>query len=108
MGDEALQALAEAIKGSKRDADRVYRYGGEEILLLMPETNRADALVAAERVRAAVEEMCRPHEESPFDYLTISIGVAAGEQGPWQQMVAKADSALYQAKDSGRNKVVVA
>jgi diguanylate cyclase (GGDEF)-like protein len=108
LGDNALQALAKAINDGKRDADRVYRYGGEEVLLLMPETNTTDALVAAERVRTAVLNLQLPHEDSHFDCLTISIGVAAGGQGTWQQIVAKADDALYKAKDSGRNKVIVA
>ena len=61
-----------------READRVYRYGGEELLLLMPETDQQEALVATERVRQAVELMQLPHEKSPFGRLTISIGLASG------------------------------
>ncbi len=105
-GDNALRALADAIKGSMRVTDRVYRYGGEEILLLMPETNSEDAIIAAERVREAVEAMALPHKESPFDCLTISVGVAASCDESWQQMIEMADKALYKAKSNGRNNVV--
>jgi diguanylate cyclase (GGDEF)-like protein len=108
MGDEALQALAVAIKGAMRDTDRVYRYGGEELLLLMPETSIADAVVAAERIRQAVEHMQRPHKDSPLACLTISAGVASGADQPWQSLLKRADEALYQAKETGRNKVVAA
>ncbi len=105
-GDNALRALADAIKGSMRVSDRVYRYGGEEILLLMPETNTEDAIIASERVREAVETMGLPHKESPFECLTISVGVAASCDETWQQLIESADKALYDAKNSGRNKVV--
>ncbi len=106
MGDEALQALAVAIKGSMRDTDRVYRYGGEELLLLMPETSAIDAVIAAERSRQAAEEMRLSHSESPFAFLTISVGVASGNGESWRQLVKRADNALYQAKSAGRNRVV--
>ncbi|WP_169713970.1 diguanylate cyclase [Oceanicoccus sagamiensis] len=106
-GDNALRALADVIKESMRVSDRAYRYGGEEILLLMPETNAEDAIVASERVRAAVEAMALPHSESPFKCLTISVGVAASCDQSWQQLLELADQALYDAKNSGRNKVVV-
>ena len=87
-------------------SDRVYRYGGEEILLLMPETNTEDAIVASERVREAVEAMALPHKESPFECLTISVGVAASTEESWQQLIESADRALYNSKNNGRNKVV--
>lgn len=108
MGDKALQALAIVIKRAMRDSDRVYRYGGEEILLLMPETNTREAVIAAERIRLEVEAMKLPHEDSPFAFLTISVGVTAGNQQSWQQLVKRADAALYEAKDGGRNRVVEA
>ncbi|MEE8059434.1 MAG: GGDEF domain-containing protein [Pseudomonadales bacterium] len=104
-GDEALQALATTIQSSMRDTDRLYRYGGEEILLLMPETNASDANVAAERVRQAVQDRQLPHITSPLGFLTISIGVASGQAESWQVLVGRSDTALYQAKQSGRNEV---
>lgn len=106
MGDRALQMLARAVKSSMRDTDRLYRYGGEELLLLMPETHTLEATVAAERVRKAVEVSQLVHATSPLGYLTISIGVAAGEKAPWLSLVKRADAALYKAKNLGRNTVV--
>jgi diguanylate cyclase (GGDEF)-like protein len=106
MGDKALQMLATAIKTCIRETDRIYRYGGEEILLLMPETTPEEALRVAERAREAVENNKLPHVESPLDVLTISVGVAFGGQEPWQSLVERADQSLYRAKDAGRNKVM--
>lgn len=105
QGDEALKALATAVQGSMRDSDRLYRYGGEELLLLMPEAGAVEAYFAAERVRAAVEGMHMPHEESVFGVLTVSIGLAAEAAESWQVLVDRADKALYQAKEHGRNRV---
>ncbi len=106
-GDEVLKQLADIINASKRVADRVYRYGGEEILLLMPETVKDDALIAAERIRQAVEAAAIEHQQSPFGKLTISIGVAAAEDESWKELLHQSDQALYKAKESGRNRVCV-
>ena len=107
-GDNALRALANAIKDCMRVSDRVYRYGGEEILLLMPETGTEDAIVASERIREAVEAMALPHKGSLFGCLTISIGVVAGCEEDWRELIELADKALYDAKSNGRNNVVAA
>lgn len=104
-GDDALKALAKVVQQNMRESDRLYRYGGEELLLLMPEAGAVEAYCAAERVRAAVEALQLPHEESPFNVLTVSIGVAAEEAQSWQVLVELADKALYRAKETGRNKV---
>lgn len=104
-GDEALKLLAKVVQQNMRESDRLYRYGGEELLLLMPEAGAVEAYCAAERVRAAVEAMRLPHEDSPFEVLTISIGVASEEAQSWQVLVEMADKALYRAKNSGRNQV---
>jgi diguanylate cyclase (GGDEF)-like protein len=106
MGDETLLAFASTIKAQMRDADRVFRYGGEELLMLMPDTLAAEAIDVAEHARLAVESMMLPHSQSRFGFLTLSVGVALGGQEPWQDLVKRADTALYQAKDSGRNKVI--
>ena len=63
-GDDALRDVAQAIKYSVRDSDRVFRYGGEEILILMPETEVVAAIKCAERVRKAVEHLAVPHLDS--------------------------------------------
>lgn len=106
LGDDALKTLANAVKTSMRDTDRLFRYGGEELLLIMPESNLAEAAVAAERVRKGVEVLQREHKDSPFGQLTLSVGVATGHKDPWLAVVKAADAALYQAKETGRNKVV--
>ena len=105
-GDETLLAFASTIKTQMREADRVFRYGGEELLVLMPDTMVQEAINVAERARLAVESMMLPHSQSQFGFLTLSIGVALGGKEPWRDLVKRADTALYQAKDSGRNKVI--
>ena len=107
-GDEALQSVAAAIQKTIRDSDRTYRYGGEEILVLMPETNDEQAAICAERIRSAVEHLEIPHEDSELGKLTISGGYISQRHGHWENMIEKADQALYQAKSSGRNRVASA
>lgn len=104
-GDEALKAVANALKTAKRSSDRIYRYGGEEILMLMPKTSEEEALLFGERIRQAIESLALPNEGSPFGLLTTSVGVADSPIDNWSEMVERADKALYAAKDSGRNKV---
>lgn len=108
MGDEALQSVAAAIKSSMRATDKLFRYGGEEILLLMPETDKEQSLIAADRIRQAVQDAAIPHAESPIGgIVTISVGVASGETDQWQDLVKRADKALYRAKNCGRNTVCI-
>ncbi len=106
-GDKLLQAVAEILRTSVRSLDPVGRYGGEEFIVILPETSREDAHALAERIRAAVES-------EPFDAganrtvrRTISIGVAAyPEDGSRpEELVERADEALYRAKRAGRNRV---
>lgn len=104
-GDDALVAIACAIKSCMRETDKLFRYGGEEILLLLPETRAEYALVAAERVRKAVQTLQLPHTGSPLNRVSISIGVASEQGEEWRELVARADKALYKAKESGRDKV---
>lgn len=104
-GDNALVDIARAIKSSMRDTDRLYRYGGEEILSLLTETDSRDALVAAERARMAVQALQLSHSESPLGLVTVSIGVVSSQSEEWQALIERADAALYKAKESGRNKV---
>jgi diguanylate cyclase (GGDEF)-like protein len=103
-GDDALQQITRAIKSNLRDSDQLYRYGGEEFLLLMPDTDISDAVVGAERIRLAVEAMNEPHTESPYGRLTVSIGVDSKRAGDWEDLVRYADLALYKAKGEGRNR----
>jgi diguanylate cyclase (GGDEF)-like protein len=105
-GDTVLRAFAGIVQGKVRGSDSFGRYGGEEFLLMLPETPSADAMVLAERVRAAIEKM-RCLEGGSEIALTVSIGVADYRIGEAVGLaVARADEALYLAKSSGRNRVV--
>jgi diguanylate cyclase (GGDEF)-like protein/PAS domain S-box-containing protein len=112
-GDECLRQVALAIRTAlARKSDIVARYGGEEFLILLPDTDAAGAIQVAERVRAAVEALGLPHGHSDASELvTVSLGVAsrpaAGLDSP-ASLVALADGALYQAKQSGRNRYAIA
>ncbi len=108
-GDRALKLVADTIQGSIRGSDRLYRYGGEEFLLLMPETSLSDAKMVAERSLALLEAEALVHEKSPFGHLTLSAGVSTvnGENSSltWQEVANEADEYLYAAKGEGRNRV---
>jgi diguanylate cyclase (GGDEF)-like protein len=102
-GDECLQRIAECVRNGCRSVDAVGRYGGEEFVLLLPETDLAGAESVAARLRDTVESAAIPHPGLPDNRpVTISLGVAAGP-GDGTAVVAAADRALYEAKSSGRN-----
>ncbi|MBB3169212.1 GGDEF domain-containing protein [Simiduia aestuariiviva] len=107
MGDEALRAVAKAIAATLRQGDRLYRYGGEELMLLLPDTDEQGALQAAERARAAVQALQLPHVESPLGVLTLSGGAAAGCKEAGDSLISHADTCLYDAKEAGRNRVLL-
>jgi two-component system, cell cycle response regulator len=108
-GDEVLQAVARALTNTVRSGDQVYRYGGEEFLILLPEQSLDDGLAAAERYRQAIEALAIPHDSNPPDnVVTISAGVAFLSQSDRKSVRAwlnEADVALYRAKQLGRNRV---
>ena len=107
-GDALLASLAQLISRESRRSTIVARYGGEEFVLLVPETGRAGALRYAERIRSTVEAYPFPvREDQEHGRITLSLGVATfPENGSDANTLLKyADSALYLAKDSGRNKV---
>jgi diguanylate cyclase (GGDEF)-like protein len=106
-GDQALRMIASTIRSALRSGDVAYRYGGEELLLVLRNVGAEEAVTVAERVRAAVEHAGFQHPGSDAGVLTVSIGVAAGEEESGQ-LIARADAALYEAKRQGRNRVVVA
>jgi two-component system, chemotaxis family, response regulator WspR len=107
-GDRALQAIAKAIRESCRGSDEAFRYGGEEILLLLPETPAEGAQVACERIRTQVEALAIPHLIDNREYLTISVGGASydgNERVEPRDLLERADRALYRSKATGRNRV---
>ena len=106
-GDQALRAIAATIRGSLRGKDMAYRFGGEELLIVLPDTTAEEALAAVERVRAGVQSAALPHPAGIGGVLTVSIGVAAGH-ADYGSLLARADAALYSAKHEGRDRVVAA
>ena len=105
-GDSVLKHFAALAPRGLRGIDTFGRFGGEEFLLVLPGTDRQGALAVAERVRAATEASALP--DLPFERrITISIGVATYERGEEvSTLLARADQALYQAKNAGRNRVI--
>ena len=111
-GDKALIDVVNSIRSSIRESDRVYRYGGEEFLVLLPETPMEGAEISANRLVDKLRELKLPHCKSSFEVVTISIGIATldldrHKDKSWQDIVSLADAALYKAKESGRCKAVV-
>jgi diguanylate cyclase (GGDEF)-like protein/PAS domain S-box-containing protein len=113
-GDDCLRAVAAAVRGAVRTTDRVARYGGEEITVILPSTSSAGAVAAAEKVRSAVETLGIRHEgnEKCGGRVTVSIGVATAfvrqseaADGTPECLIRAADNAMYKAKREGRNRV---
>jgi diguanylate cyclase (GGDEF)-like protein len=106
IGDMAIKALAEVCNKALRPQDILARYGGEEFILTLPHTDEEGASVVAERIRQTVEQVELVAEAGPVRF-TVSIGIATYKKDmPLEQIVGRADQALYKAKQSGRNRVV--
>ncbi|HUD32350.1 MAG TPA: diguanylate cyclase, partial [Variovorax sp.] len=111
-GDRCLQRVAAAVQSAvRRPGDLVARYGGEEMVVLLPETDDAGAAIVAEAIRAAVLALGIPHESNPIGRVSISAGVAARMSGDREiggaGLLKRADRALYAAKAAGRNTVAM-
>lgn len=101
-GDEVLRLVAKAMAGSVRDTDLVARWGGEEFLVVLPETSYSGALLCAEKIR---EKVATVSQRVGFD-VTISGGVY--QPGPGESisdLLTRADARLYEAKNKGRNRI---
>jgi diguanylate cyclase (GGDEF)-like protein len=105
-GDAVLREFALTVQRQIRESDSFGRYGGEEFLLMLPETTLDEAIVLAERVRNSIEKLGFPDISEDLR-VTVSIGVAEFRTGESiGQTVARADEALYMAKASGRNRII--
>jgi diguanylate cyclase (GGDEF)-like protein len=109
-GDAALRSVAATLQSILRVMDLVCRYGGEEFCVILPETNETGAYSAAERLRSAVERQLFSHSSNSIA-LTVSIGVASwvpAATATIPDLLARADEALLEAKQGGRNQVRLA
>lgn len=105
-GDDCLSSVAQVLKMAVRaEDDLVARYGGEEFVVSLPGVSLAHATVIAERIQQKIHDAALPHEASAVAaVVTVSMGVVASDGTvPMETLIARADSALYQAKNKGRN-----
>lgn len=109
VGDEALKLISGAIRSSIREHDIAGRVGGEEFCVFLPGAQEEEAAQISERIRAEVEKLSFRPDGGPRHPLTVSIGVAlTNGQQPTSQVMRRADRCLYDAKEQGRNAVVLA
>lgn len=104
-GDATLRAIADVLGRHVRETDGLFRYGGEEFVHLIDTHDRAGAEIAVERLRTAVEALAVPHPARPGQVVTVTAGIArsAPDRMSSQALLGAADSALYAAKQAGRN-----
>ncbi len=108
-GNFILALMADIFRRSVRATDIVARYGGEEFAIILPETNKDTAVIFAERIRKEVADSCRPEKNMQIMCgVTISIGVATSsdDANSDEDLVKRADEAMYQAKKKGKNRVI--
>jgi diguanylate cyclase (GGDEF)-like protein len=106
MGDQVIIGVAGCLTTQLRDADHIARYGGEEFAVILPETQLKDACLVAERLRKAVEDLTFSHNDKSV-CCTMSFGAAELPLGAGissAELISNADSALYEAKEQGRNR----
>lgn len=107
-GDEILRQVAQLLEYTCRETDRVFRFGGEEFLVLLPKTHHCGARVIAERLRQAVHSIKLELKHATIE-PTVSIGIAKlKDSDKVSELFERADQALYSAKSGGRNRVVLA
>lgn len=107
-GDEVLKQVADALSSGCRGGDQIYRYGGEEFVILLADCSMQGGIISAERYRAMVEALQIPQLGNACSIVTVSMGIAplqAGTGATIESWLAEADGALYQAKRAGRNRV---
>lgn len=108
IGDDVLRAISDVLQDSVRNVDLVARLGGEEFVVVMPDTPETSAMVVAERLRAAVAGLELKGANGEGFSITISLGCAMRADDGFEQLIERADSALYRAKNGGRDRVELA
>lgn len=110
-GDAVLQRTSEYLRQSTRSCDRIYRFGGEEFLMILPETSLHGTLILADRVLAGLAGLKIPHEKSSLGVVTLSCGVASQVEvdgyATWEELMDLADRGLYASKINGRNRTTI-
>ena len=105
QGDAVLRAVATVLRETSREADSPARYGGDELVVVLPRTDLEGAFVIGERVRIAIEQLAVPRLDNQGALrLTASVGVASSDSGEKEALVSDADAALYVAKREGKNR----
>ena len=109
-GDACLKSLALTLAqtGGRRDGDVVARFGGEEFVVLLPGADAPAALEVAQHIQQAIQALALPHEGAPHDIVTVSFGVASmapQREQLAEELVRRADRAMYRAKQGGRNRI---
>ncbi len=109
VGDRILVTVASVLLKSIRTIDYAARYGGDEFMVILTETNSSAAIKTAERIRAEVNAACLAFKEHPV-HITLSIGITQSRHDDTapNDLIARADAALYEAKESGRDRVYCA
>lgn len=106
-GDTCIRRVAHSVTKLVGEAGRVFRYGGEELLVLLPGSDRRSAFGLGERIRQSIEELAIPHTLSQAGVVTVSLGVSSSttDRHTMEELLRSADAALYEAKRAGRNRV---
>lgn len=110
VGDQVLQALASRITPRLRQEDQLFRSGGEEFVLLLPDTSATEATIIAEKIRTVVSRKPIQTDEGDSLTITISLGIETIEKalpGGYTELLANADAAMYHAKRTGRDRLVL-
>ncbi len=107
-GDGALRTFAEFLRRELRTIDTAARLGGEEFAILLPGTDLEGAVVVGERIRQRLADQAILRENAGGKGLTTSIGVVEYHSGSPEELLRRADDALYRAKEQGKNRVVAA
>ncbi|MCJ7576806.1 MAG: diguanylate cyclase, partial [Dehalococcoidia bacterium] len=107
-GDDVLEKVAALIRGNIRDTDIAGRYGGEEFIIILPQTTLSSAWVVVERLRSIIEQAEMKDPAGNVFAITVSQGLAGWERGEdAHSLISRSDEALYKAKEKGRNRVQI-